>query len=149
MSILSRHRCAAFLAGTAAVAGTLITAVPAHAAQSTQQVTCGATTYTIRTNDNHSSDHGGWSAAQIVGQKGHGIPTRFSGTAVDLNTGQTVGTFDQVKGQGNANQNQATTTCTQTFTAVASDFFGPSLPPGVSPGDQISLTVTIQVVIKQ
>jgi hypothetical protein len=54
-----------------------------------------------------------WSAAQIVaGGPGHLIPTEFTGSLYDETLGQTLFTFDQVKGGGNANRNQSAVTCT-------------------------------------
>lgn len=146
-------RCA--LAATGAVAsmggGLLLAAPHASAAQSTQQIQCGADTYTIRTNNNNSSDMGGWSAAQVVGQPGaHGIPVTFSGTAVDTRTGATIFGFDQAKGGGHANQNQPVTSCTQMFSGTFDQISGGSTPPpGVLPTDTINMTINIGVVIKQ
>lgn len=149
MTFVSTRRVAALASACAATAGAVVMATPAHAAQSTQMITCGDTNYTIRTNNNNSSDMGGWGAAQVVGASGHGVPTSFSGVAVDSNTQAVLGQFSSVKGLGNANHNQATTTCTQTYSGSASDLFGPNLPPGVTPDEPVTMTITIQVVIKQ
>lgn len=132
----------------AAAGGLVLAAVPAGAAQSTQQVTCAGTTYTVRTNNNSSSENGGWGVAQLVGEKGHGIPTNFSGTAFDNTTNTQLFSFSSAKGGGNANQNQSQTTCTQTLTGTADEVFG-GAPPGVNSDDLVTFTLTISVVIKQ
>jgi len=142
------------LGGVLALAGTgLLVASPlAGAAQSTQTIQCGGDTYTIRTNSNNSSQNGGWSAAQVVGQPGaHGIPVSFSGTAVDTTiNNQTIFSFSQTKGNGNANQNQPVTTCTQSFSGTFDEVSeGAPPPPGVSGTDDVTMTITIGVVIKQ
>jgi hypothetical protein len=132
----------------AAAGGLVLASAPAGAAQSTQQVTCAGTTYTVRTNNNSSSENGGWGVAQLVGEKGHGIPTSFSGSAVDDTTNTELFSFSSAKGGGNANQNQPQTTCIQTLTGTADEVFG-GAPPGVNPNDLVTFTLTISVVIKQ
>lgn len=143
-------RCA--LAATGAVtsvgAGVLVAAPHAFAAMSTQQITCGSDVFTIRTNNNNSSQNGGWSVGQVVGQPGlHGIPVSFSGEAIDTTTDTTLFQFSQVKGDGNANQNQQVTTCTQTLTGTVSQLFGPP-PPGINGDDNGVFNLAIEVVIK-
>jgi hypothetical protein len=127
-------------------------AATATAAQSTMPIECGGQTFVIRTNNNNSSDHGGWSSAQIVGEgHGHLIPVAFSGVAVDTTAqGQPViFQFDQQKGGGHANHNQATTTCTATITGAFADFAeGETPPPGVLPTDTVVLTINVTAVQK-
>jgi len=132
----------------ALVGGLLLAAAPAGAAQSTQEVTCAGTTFTVRTNNNNSSENGGWGAAQLVGERGHGIPTSFSGTAFDNTTNTTLFSFSNTKGGGNANQNQPQTSCNETLTGTVDEVFG-GAPPGVNPDDLVTFTLTISVVIKQ
>lgn len=150
MSAWSVRKSASIAGMLAGAAGAVLLAAPAHAAQSTQTIYCGGTSYTIRTNNNNSSDMGGWGVGQVVGSPGtHGIPTSFSGIAVITDTDQVLGQFSSVKGQGNANQNQAQTTCQQSFSGSAADVFGPGqTPPGLDPNTPVTMTITITVVLK-
>src|SRR5690242_9118980 len=100
--------------GVAALAMTpaLFTATPALAAQSTQPITCDGQQLTIRTNNNNSSEHGGWSSVQILsGGSGHLTPTTFSGVATDTTVNQVLFQFSSTKGNGKANHNQQTVNC--------------------------------------
>jgi hypothetical protein len=130
-------------AGLAGLAG------PAHAAQSTMPLTCAGQQLTVRVNTNHSSQHGGWGVGQVVaGGTGHLVPTAFSGSLVDNAVNQTLFTFAQAKGGGNANHNQPTVTCTQSETGVLGDFLNPgdTPPPGTSPTDSVTFTLTVTAV---
>jgi hypothetical protein len=131
-------------AGLAGLAG------PAHAAQTTIPVACNnGEQLTVRVNTNHSSDHGGWGVGQVVvGGTGHLVPTEISGSLVDNAVDQTLFTFDQVKGGGNANHNQPTVTCTASQTGVLGDFLGPrdSPPPGTSVTDPVTFNLTVIAV---
>jgi hypothetical protein len=132
-------------AGLAGLAG------PAHAAQSTMSLTCAGQQLTVRVNTNHSSEHGGWGVGQIVaGGTGHLVPTAFSGSLVDTAHGmnQTLFTFAQAKGGGNANHNQQTVTCTGLETGVLGDFLNPgdTPPPGTSVTDPVTFTLTVIAV---
>jgi hypothetical protein len=130
-------------AGLAGLAG------PAHAAQSTMPITCGGQQLTVRVNTNHSSEHGGWGVGQVVaGGTGHLVPTAFSGSLVDNAINQTLFTFAQAKGGGNANHNQQTITCTQSETGVLGDFLNPgdTPPPGTSVSDPVTFTLTVTAV---
>ena len=137
----------------ATLGGTLIAAGPAHAAQSTQQLKCGNDVLTVRTNNDNSSQNGGWDAAHVIGD-GHLIPTSFSGVANDIEPGfsgtNPVLTFTSVKGGTNANHNQQQVTCTTSFTDTFADFApGYSPPPaGVNPSDTILVTITVTAVPK-
>ena len=122
---------------------------PAHAALSTLPITCDGQQLTVRVNTNHSSEHGGWGVGQIVaGGTGHLVPTAFSGSLVDNAINQTLFTFDQAKGGGNANHNQPTVTCTQSETGVLGDFLNPgdTPPPGTSVSDPVTFTLTVTAV---
>ncbi len=147
---MHRARTCAIIAAVAG--GAILTgAAPAGAAPHLETVTCGGQDLSIRVADNHSSDNGGWGAVQIVaGGSGTLIPVSFSGTAVDTTIGQTIFTFDSAKGDGNANHNQSTVTCTQTLTATLADFLEPGEqpPPGTSLTDQVVFTLTATVVQK-
>ena len=130
-------------AGLAGLAG------PAHAAQTTLSITCGGQPLTVRVNTNNSSEHGGWGVGQIVaGGTGHLVPTAFSGSLVDNAINQTLFTFAQAKGGGNANHNQPTVTCTASQTGVLGDFLNPgdTPPPGTSVSDPVTLTLIVTAV---
>ena len=132
-------------AGLAGLAG------PAHAAQSTMPVACNnGEQLTVRVNTNHSSENGGWGVGQVVaGGTGHLVPTEFSGSLVDNVIHQTLFTFDQAKGGGNANHNQPTVTCTTSDdTGTLGDFLNPgdTLPPGTSVTDPVTFTLTVIAV---
>ena len=131
-------------AGLAGLAG------PAHAAQSTIPVACNnGERLTVRVNTNHSSQNGGWGVGQIVaGGTGHLVPTEISGSLVDNVIHQTLFTFAQAKGGGNANHNQPTITCTQSQTGVLGDFLNPgdTPPPGTSPTDSVTFALTVIAV---
>ena len=130
-------------AGLAGLAG------PAHAAQSTMSLTCAGQQLTVRVNTNHSSEHGGWGVGQIVaGGTGHLVPTAFSGSLVDDAINQTLFTFAQAKGGGNANHNQPTVTCRQSETGVLGDFLNPgdTPPPGTAVSDPVTFTLTVIAV---
>ena len=131
-------------AGLAGLAG------PAHAAQSTMPLTCDGQQLTVRVNTNHSSEHGGWGVGQVVaGGTGHLVPTEISGSLVDNVIHQTLFTFDQVKGGGHANHNQPTVKCTTSDdTGTLGDFLNPghTLPPGTSPTDPVTFTLTVIAV---
>lgn len=139
-------------AATAACAlGAVLGAGPAQAAPSTQQISCGDQTLTIRVNNNHSSDNGGWSAAQIMaGGTGHLIPTSFTFSAYDVTTRTTLFSQTQPKGGGNGNQNQATISCSQTQTGVLADLLSPgdAIPPGATLTDIVTTSFTVTAVHK-
>jgi hypothetical protein len=130
-------------AGLAGLAG------PAHAAQTTMPLTCAGQQLTVRVNTNHSSQNGGWGVGQVVaGGTGHLVPTAFSGSLVDNAIHQTLFTFAQAKGGGNANRNQPTITCTQSETGVLGDFLNPgdTPPPGTSVSDPVTFTLIVTAV---
>jgi hypothetical protein len=88
-------------------------------------------------------------SGQIVGTKGHITPTSFVFDITDLTTNTLIFTDTTIKGGGNANANQDTTTCSGVVVeAPASAIFGPDLPPGVGPDDVIRVSATITVVAK-
>ena len=127
----------------------VVAAESASAAQQLQQVSCDGQTYTIRTNTNNSSGNGGQSSVQIVsGGSGHLTPTSFSGALVDDSTQQTLFSFQQVKGNGNANHNQASVACTVVQHSTLGDFWDPSepLPAGTSLDDPVTFTIDVTAV---
>ena len=97
----------------------------------------------------NKSPNGSWSAAQIVsGGTGHLVPTEFTGSLYDETLGQTLLTFDQVKGGGNANHNQPTLTCPHSESGKLGEPLGPgeTLPPGTSAEDDVTLTLTVTAI---
>jgi hypothetical protein len=137
---------AAAVAGTA---GAVLIAPIAQAAPQLQQLTCDGQQITLRTNDDHSSDMGGWSAAKVVaGGSGTLIPTVFDFSAYDDTIGQSIFEGTQLKGAGHANHRQSTVTCTQTETATLGDLLDPGdeLPPGASLDDEVTITLTATAV---
>lgn len=133
--------------GLGVLVGGMGAAAPASAAQTTQVIQCGGHPLTLRTNSNNSSDNGGWSAAQVVGD-GTLIPTSFSFQVVDNVTHESVGPFTQVKGGGNANHNQQAITCTQSMTDTLANLLGPgdTPPPGWARTDSATFTLTVTAV---
>jgi hypothetical protein len=89
-----------------------------------------------------------WGAGQVVGQKGHGIPTAVSFSATDLRTGEVLASENSVKGGGHANSHQPATNCSATFEVPASEFFEGQLPEEVEPDDTIRVDLLVKVVIK-
>ena len=125
---------------------------PSGNGQSVQQLSCtGLGDVWIRTNNNNSSDMGGWSAAQIVGGDATGtlIPTSFTFEAFDVTTGHDLfPAGSQVKGGGNGNHQQATVLCTQQFTDTLANLLEPGdeLPPGAQLTDTVTVTLTATAV---
>ena len=146
----SRTRSTALAAVTIATgAGLVALAGPAHAAQSAMPITCDGQQLTVRVNTNHSSQNGGWGVGQVVaGGTGHLVPTVISGSLVDNAINQTLFTFEQAKGGGNANHNQSTVACTASQTGVLGDFLDPgdTPPPGTSVSDPVTFTLMVTAV---
>jgi hypothetical protein len=90
-------------------------------------------------------------AGQIVGVKGHGIPTAVAFTLTDVSTGTVLVSEENTVGGGHAHPNQPATACRATnFEGPASVFFeGHELPPGVEPGDLIRASTEVQVIVKR
>ena len=150
----SRAKSAAALAAITITVGAGIVGLAgrADAKQMTLPLTCDEQQFTVRVNSSNSGPNGGWSVGQIVeGGTGHGIPTKISGTIVDnkdTNNPQTLFTFEQAKGRGNANHNQPTVKCTTSQSGALEKFIDPGtpLPPGVSVNDPATFTITVTVV---
>lgn len=138
------------LAALAVVAaGSLLAAPAATAAQGDQPLTCDGQDIVVRTGDNHSSDRGGWGAAQIVeGWSGTLIPTSFEFSAYDDTLDQPIFSGTEVGGGGHAHGQQVTVTCTQESTATLGDLLEPGdeVPPGASLSDQVTFTLTVTAV---
>jgi hypothetical protein len=127
----------------------LIGSSAANAAPSYQSLTCDGQQLTLRTPDNHSSDMGGWSAAQVVsGGSGTLIPTSFDFSAFDVTTQQPIFEGLSTKGAGNANHQQSTVTCTQIETATLGDLLEPGdeVPPGGSLDDEVTVTLVATAI---
>ena len=92
-------------------------------------------------------------AAQVVGQKLHGIPVSFSLTATDVTKGIVLFEETRESGKGHGHPNQTTTLCKATFEVTAAEFFeveeGGVLPEGVAPTDFIRATIEARVIVKK
>jgi hypothetical protein len=115
------------------------------AAQRTQDtLICGGIAFPITVTSTTNDTSVAWGVGTISGGD-HFIPTSFSGTLVDLTTGETLFSFSQTKGNGNGQHNQDQMTCsTPTDTATAGDFG----IPGVDPDDVVQFSFTATVVRK-
>jgi len=95
----------------------------------------------------------GHGVAQLVAEKGHGIPVSSTITLTDVTTNTVLFSETDAKGIGQGNHNKTATTCSGTDAEVpASTFFGErglELPEGVSPEDIIRAFTESQVVIKR
>ncbi|HET6166652.1 MAG TPA: hypothetical protein VFE07_07465 [Marmoricola sp.] len=130
-------------------AGSVLVAPAATAAQGLQPLTCDGQDIVVRVPDNHSSDHGGWSAAQVVeGGSGTLLPTSFGFSAYDDTIGQEIFSAVQPSGGGNAHNQQPTVTCTQVSTSTLGDLLEPGdeIPPGGSLSDQVTFSLTVTAV---
>jgi hypothetical protein len=146
MSLVRSALRTATVLAAAAPLGLLGTAV--HAAQSTDQITCDGHTLTIRANESHSSDQGGWSSVQVLeGGKGHLTPLEFSGTATDTTIDEVIWEFSAAKGRGHASSD-GSTTCTTTYYGTLGDFLEPGdeVPAGAALTDEVALTFTAVVL---
>lgn len=125
--------------GTAAASG------PAAPGKDIVQITCGSDTFSIAVP--RGEDAVG--AAQIVGQKGHGIPVRIGFSILDVTTNTLLDGGSTAVGGGHAHPNQTTANCTVVFfEGTAADFFGTDLPPGVAPSDIIRASLAVDVILK-
>jgi hypothetical protein len=91
-------------------------------------------------------------AAQVVGQKLHGIPVSFSFAATDVSKGIVLFEESRESGHGHGHPNQTTTACKGTFESTAAEFFEEAeeaLPEGVAPTDLIRATFEAQVIVKK
>jgi hypothetical protein len=137
---------AAAAAALAVFAGTATASGPAAPGKDILQVTCGNNTFTIAVP--RGEDAVG--AAQIVGQKGHGIPVTLEFSILDVTTNTLLFTGSTAVGHGHAHPNQPATSCTVVFfEGAAADFFGSEpLPAGVAPTDIIRASLTVAVILK-
>lgn len=130
----------AFLAGSAAASG------PAAPGKDILQVTCGGDTFTIAVPRGEDA----FGAAQIVGQRGHGIPVTLTFSLVDVTTDTLLDSGSTAVGHGHAHPNQTTTSCgIVLFEGTAADFFGPEpLPPGVAATDIVRFSLAVDVILQ-
>ena len=144
-----RNRAVRIAVVAGSFAGAMAVAGPAVAAQEEFVLTCGEETVTLRANESNSAENGGWSVAQIRSEGGgHLIPVRFAGTFENVTQAVVYDEFAVDKGRGNANRNQATVTCTETFAGVWEEFAedGDELPPGAVATDTFRWTFTVTAV---
>jgi hypothetical protein len=126
-------------------AGAALAAPGATGGPQTQTLSCtgGVGDLVIRTSNNHSSDHGGWSVAQVVsGGSGHLIPTAFNFSAYDVTTATTLFSQTQLKGGGNAYPGENPVTCSFSQSGTLADLMQPgdTVPLGASLTDQVTMT---------
>ena len=117
---------------------------PGHDAFEMDCVGLGSVTLSIPRSDNNS-------AAQIVGEHAHLVPTAF-GFLIENVTQNTVIVSDSFEvGGGHAHPNKETTTCEaivlESPAAQLPPDFGP-LPPTTLPTDVIRVTVSATVIVK-
>ena len=130
-------------------AGSVLGAPAATAAQGLQPLNCDGQDIVVRVPDNHSSDHGGWNAAQVVeGGSGTLIPTSFGFSAYDETTDQEIFSAVQPGGGGHSHNQQQTVTCTQVSTDTLGDLLEPGdeVPPGASLSDVVTFSLTVTAV---
>jgi hypothetical protein len=91
-------------------------------------------------------------SAQFVDEQGHVIPVLFNFTTTDVTIDTQLDFESHPTGNQNSNghPNQPTITChIVLFDGLASDFFGPDLPQGVLPDDEILFTLDVDAILKQ
>ena len=125
-------------------------AAPAVAAQpQPMTLQCDGHDLSVRVNDNNSKENGGWGSGVVVdGGSGVIVPTYITGQAIDETLGMELFSFAQTKGNGNGNHTQDTMTCTSTQTMPLGAFVDSpdEIPPGGSPEDVVSFSLTVEVV---
>jgi hypothetical protein len=149
------HSSTWMLAGVASLGLVLGPAAwPAQAGQARghniETIDCeGLGTIQVSTQDTHSDTN--WGAVQIVDTSGHLMPVSFTFTLEDLTTDTVLFSDSQDKGSGNANNQQSTVTCSESFTGTLADFSEPGepLPPGTSGDDLVLFTLTAEAIVKQ
>jgi hypothetical protein len=107
---------------------------------------CGGQEFTVAVTQGGNSN----GAGQIVGMKGHGIPT--TGTFTVIDTTANVELFSGPAGNGHGHPNQATTECMGiAFIGTVADLGPPppgGYPAGVLPTDSVEGNVDIFVILK-
>ena len=135
------------IATTSMFAGSALASGPAPPGKEIQEVECGGRTITISVPRPEKSR----GAAQVVGQKGHGILVSAKFSVTDVTTSTLLFTESLAVGGGHAHPNQPTTPCSATFfEGPASVFFeGHERPPGVEPSHVIRASSEVQVIVKR
>lgn len=141
-----------FFAVFAAVVGVAVVAVGAGSAapKQPQAFSCnGLGDIQLLTAPAYGADQS-WGTAQIVGT-GHLIPVSFEFSGYDTDANVLI--FDSgpiVKGGGNANHNQQTTSCSQSQTGPLADFLEPGdqPPPGTDLSDMVTVTFSATAIVK-
>ena len=132
------------VAATLVAVVAMVAAATGSAARTQDTLICGGVqipiTVTTTSNDNSVA----WGVGTVSGGD-HFIPTSFSGTAVDLTTGQTVFSFSQDKGNGMGLHNADQLSCTTAPETGTAAEFG---IPGVNPTDVIQFTLSVTGVRK-
>jgi hypothetical protein len=138
---LSALATASILPSTAAASG------PAAPGKETVEINCtGLGTITVSVPRPEKSN----GAGQIVGEKGHGIPTATSFTLTDVTTNTVIFNETHVVGRGHAHSHQTVTQCeSMFFEGPASTFFEGHEPPGVEPSDIVRASFEADVIVKR
>ena len=131
-------------AATLAAVVTVVVVATGTAARTQDTLICGTTSYPVTVTSTTSDNSVAWGVGTVSGGD-HFIPTSFSGTGVDLTTGETIFSFSQAKGNGNGQHNQDQMTCS---TAPETATAGELGIPGVNPSDVIRFTFSATVVHK-
>jgi hypothetical protein len=128
----------------AAVAVSIVFSGTAAAQRTQDTLICGGIAIPITVTSTNNDNAVAWGVGTISGGD-HFIPTSFSGTLVDLTTGETLFSFFQAKGKGKGQHNQLQMTCTTpTDTGTAGEFG----IPGVDPDDVVQFSLTVTIVRK-
>ena len=124
----------------------MVAAGVGSASRTQQELMCNGETVTL-TVTNVDNEHGvAWGVGTLSGGT-HLIPTSFSGSLVDLTTGETLFSFAQAKGNGHALPNANTVTCTEVDPPATAAEFG--LPESLAaPTDIVQFSLSVTAVWK-
>ena len=139
-----KSKAVTLLTTIAALTAVMALAGPASAARTTDTIVCGAETLTLTVTSVDSDNAPAWGVGTIsVGT--HLIPTSFSFTATDLNTGDVLFSDTQAKGNGNGQHNEQTITCSGVPEQATAGELG---IPGVDPSHVVQFDFTVTAVRK-
>ena len=139
-----KNKAVAVLGTIAALSAVTALAGPASAARTTDTIVCGGETLTLTVTSTNSDNAPAWGVGTISGGS-HLIPTSFSFTATDLNTGDVLFSDTQAKGNGNGQHNQTSITCIGVPERATAGELG---IPGVDPSHVIEFDFTVTAVRK-
>jgi hypothetical protein len=135
-----------FVLAIAAIVVSIVFSGTAAAQRTQDTLICGGIAIPITVTSTNNDNAVAWGVGTISGGD-HFIPTSFSGTLVDLTTGETLFSFFPAKGKGKGKgqHNQAQMTCTTPTDTGTAGEFGIS---GVNPDDVVQFSLTVTVVRK-